>query len=364
MKYSGPETTPKILVVDDRPENLMAIKYALVGLDADIITAGSGNEALSLSLASDFAVVLLDVQMPEMDGFEVATLLRENEGGEDQPIIFVSAYCGDRAHLSQGYSVGAVDYLTKPIDPVILRSKVSIFLELNRSRKQLEEQNAQLQEFAQLAAHDLKAPLRAIRSFSEFLAEDMEAGNAEDVQRSLNEIVGGVERMNRLIEGMLDFARAGRTEEVQCQVDMNDVMKEVKALLSAPLEESGAQIAISDLPVVLGSKGRLIQLFQNLVGNAVKFRGERPLVVKLDCKSDSGRWSFRVQDNGIGIGEEDREKIFAPLKRLHGASEYDGAGLGLASCQKIVECYGGEIWAEANQEEPGSAFCFTLPKAA
>ena len=354
---------PKILVVDDREENLLAMQHLLAGFRAQIISASSGNEALSLALVHSFALILLDVQMPGMDGYEVASLLRENSGSVNQPIIFLTAHGVSSEHMSQGYGAGAVDYLTKPIDPEILKSKVKIFLELSEGRNLLEQKNRELQDFAQLAAHDLKAPLRGIGNFARFLEEDIEAGNLEDVRSSLRQIDAGVVRMGRLIDGLLDFARAGRACETQESVDLNEVIEEALALLADPCKEAEAEVSVSQLPTVRGDRSRLTQLLQNLVGNAIKFHGEEAPKIKLLCEKTQDEWTFQVVDNGIGIEEADCEQVFNPLTRLHALSKFEGAGIGLASCRKIVEWHGGRIWAEPNESGQGSAFYFTLPLA-
>ncbi len=356
----GANQQPKVLIVDDRPENLLAMGHVLSGLDAELINAGSGNEALALTLRHDIALILLDVQMPEMDGYEVATLLRKREATSEIPIIFVTAIDNEEQHVIQGYDSGAVDYLFKPVNPNILKSKVRVFLELFSSKKALIEKSNEMQSFAYLAAHDLKAPLRAVASFSQFLLEDIKDERYEETDTCMAHLVDAVNRMFQLIDDLLEYARMGRSDLPRSRISINSVVEDALSLLAVPRLEAKAEISIPELPVITGNEAALVQLMQNLFGNAIKFRSEESPVIDMGCRWESGVWRFTIADNGIGIDPEHYGTIFAPLKRLHSQSEFEGSGLGLANCRKIVENHGGRIWVEQNPTGRGTIFCFTL----
>jgi light-regulated signal transduction histidine kinase (bacteriophytochrome) len=170
--------------------------------------------------------------------------------------------------------------------------------------------------------------------------------------------------MTRLIDGLLGFAQAGRMEDDSELVDLNEVTREALALLSEPCKEAKASVEWSSLPTIRGNKSRLTQLVQNLIGNAIKFRGEQAPIVRLNVGLEENTWVFHLVDNGIGIAVEDREVIFSPLKRLNSVNQFEGTGIGLASCRKIVEFHGGKIWVKSSDQEQGSMFCFTLPAVA
>lgn len=352
---------PKILIVDDRPENLLAMQVALASVDAELHLANSGNEALGLTIRNEYALILLDVQMPEMDGHEVASLLQSRDATSSIPIIFVTALGDSNELRAQGYKVGAVDYLNKPVDEEILRSKVTVFLELYESKRCLEKKNSELQDFAHLAAHDLKAPLRGIRNASTFLSEDLEAGDHDDVDEHITQILKGAGRMSQLIDNLLEYAKAGRTDVDFKSVDLDDALSYALLLLGEVTEEANAKITATELPTILGNKTAIVQLLQNLVGNAIKFRRDETPVIQLGCEQVLDEWQFRLVDNGIGVESEHFDTVFAPLARLHGVDKFEGTGLGLANCRKIVESHSGRIWMESNGDEPGTCIVFTLP---
>ncbi len=353
---------PKILMVDDRPENLAAMGHVLRYLDAELFEARSGNEALSLTLHHDFALVLLDVRMPDMNGFEVASFMRDHDATRGIPIIFVTASSKDEQHVFEGYEMGAVDYLLKPITPEVLTSKVSVFLELYRHRQALEHKNQELQSFAQLAAHDLKAPLQTISGFSNNLARDLEAGRLEKLDDHADRIRKGTAQMGRLIDALLAYAQAGATDAPLEPVDLHTVIEEVRSVLEGPIQDAGAEVSAGPMPTVLGDRTGLVSLMQNIIANAIKFRSDRATVIRIESCREGGVWHLAVEDNGIGIDPKQQERIFAPLTRLNPKGEYEGAGLGLAACQKIVERHGGTIWVESALGQ-GTRMHFAVPGA-
>ena len=232
--------------------------------------------------------------------------------------------------------------------------------ELSRYSTELEHANDELKEFAYVASHDLTEPLRTIAGFVQLLKQRYEGQLDDSADEYIGFVVDGTERMQALIEGLLSYSRTGRSELVATPVDLNDTLNRAIGALAAAIAESKAELEMGELPIVAGDATQLGRLFENLISNAVKFRGDRPPVVKIGAELKGGVWLFFVSDNGIGIDERHLERIFNVFERLHGAGEYQGTGIGLSICKKVVERHGGRIWVE---ETPGggSTFKFILP---
>jgi PAS domain S-box-containing protein len=499
-------TPEKILVVDDSAENLISIEAALEGLGQEVITARSGREALRHLLENEFALILLDVKMPEMDGFQTAELIRARRRSVHTPILFLTAYRSDD-HLFRGYDLGAVDFLLKPIVPEILRSKVSVFVELSRhaallqrqaevlakaeqkfrslleaapdamiisseagrislvnsqaetltgyprdqlidedirlivpdwrvdsaswtrssaseyrarrrnsvefpveislrplqteeglliisairdvterkradneirelnaslerrvaertrelqeSNYALRQSNDDLNQFAYATSHDLQEPLRMVVLYSQMVQESYAGKLDESADQFISTIIGGALRLERLLKDLLAYSQAGSMIEPVTEVDCGEVMRGVLLNLKVSIDETSATVVWHDLPRVRADEVRLVQLFQNLIGNAIKYRSEASPRVQVDAERGGNEWIFAVRDNGIGIKPEYAEQVFGVFKRLHGPA-YPGTGIGLAICQRIVETHGGRIWVES-MPGSGSTFYFTLP---
>ena len=233
--------------------------------------------------------------------------------------------------------------------------------ELEQRTEQLVRTNAELEQLASVLSHDLNEPLRVVAGFARLLAEDC-ADHLDDTGRSyLHHITQGVIRMRALIDDLIAYARVGADTSTSEPVDCGAVMRAVADALSLTIANRDAELSVGDLPVVGGPGGDLFQLFSNLVGNALKFVAAevRPRVA-VDCHAEGDRWHFTVADNGIGIDPARRERVFRMFQRLHPADTYDGTGIGLAICQKVVERRGGRIWIEGAPQR-GSVVHFTLP---
>jgi PAS domain S-box-containing protein len=225
--------------------------------------------------------------------------------------------------------------------------------------QELARSNAELQEFAYVASHDLQEPLRAISSFATWLARNYEAQLDALAQDRIARIVNGAHRMQQLISDLLTYSRVGRQGRSFAPTDAGKVLADVLGNLRVALEESGASVTSGPLPTVTADEMELTQLLQNLIGNAIKFRGDRPAQIHIDAQQQQAEWLFSVRDNGIGIDLKYAERIFQIFQRLHGRGRYPGTGIGLAICKKIVERHGGRIWVESAADQ-GSTFYFTL----
>ncbi|MBF0380301.1 MAG: response regulator [Magnetococcales bacterium] len=374
---------PEILIVDDRKENLIALEALLEDCDAVVKKAFSGNEALSLTLKHNFALVLLDVQMPGMDGFEVAELMRLNARTKHIPIIFVTAISKKQTHIFKGYESGAVDYLPKPIEPLILRSKVKIFLDLWRqqqklniviaestklatelsiAKKEAEAANRAKTEFLATMSHDIRTPMNAILGMGEVLQE---SGLTSEQSHALKVLNSAGSNLLTLINDILDLSKveAGQLRMESIPFDLHELTLSTGQILlhKAQAKKIGLNVHNnSDCPrYVMGDPGRLRQVLLNLIGNAVKFTdiGRVSLTVEPFGK-DTIR--FTVTDTGIGISEGHLKRIFDPFRQAEDSTtrRFGGTGLGLSICQRLVQAMGGDITVESNKDK-GSAFQFT-----
>jgi hypothetical protein len=394
------ESRMKILLVDDTPENLVSLEAALAGLQEDLVLAQSGKEALRHLLHDDFAAILLDVRMPEMDGFETAELIRSRPRSRQIPILFLTGYRNEE-HLFRGYDLGAVDFLFKPIVPEVLRSKVAVFVELSRSnaklrlqadalRKQAEElqrveqevrrlnaglearvlerteelmrSNEELQQFAYIASHDLREPLRTVSIYAQLLAKRYHGRLDEDADQFIKFITQNAARMETLVHDLLDFSRIDvRRMDFFARTSCDSALDDAIGNIGPLIEESHAEITREGLPFVMGDAVQITRLFQNLLVNSIKYRSVETPRIHVSAKENGEEWLFSVKDNGIGIEPQYAEKVFGIFRILQPRDRSTGAGMGLAICRKIVSRHEGRIWVESSLGQ-GATFFWTLPK--
>lgn len=236
--------------------------------------------------------------------------------------------------------------------------------DLKTSNDVLLQKNAELEQFTYMVSHDLQAPLRSISSYSELIREELGEQADEDVQRWLLYCQDTSDKMHLLVQELLTYAQLEQKPSVKTTVDMNEAVRQATQFLTLNISESGAVVTVDELPEVLANASQIASLVQNLIANSLKYcTAPKPLIQVTATRFNPQEWKFCVSDNGIGIPPEQQARIFEPFHRLHGNKTYPGSGVGLASCQKIVEIHGGKIWVESNGDD-GCQFYFTLPAAA
>ncbi len=360
---------PKILMVDDKPENLIALERLLRDMPVKLYSANSGNEALKLTIHHDFALALLDIQMPEMDGYELAELLRQEEKTAEMPFIFISAIYKESINIFQGYETGAFSYITKPFEPKVLLAKVQFFIDKYRKEqalqlktRELELINEELKSFSYSVSHDLRAPLRAIGGFSKVLQTKAADKLDQDNQRYLNMIVDNVDKMSQLIDDLLTFSRMSRQEKNFTSVDMTALAKTVFDELIQSSQKHIPKLNLVDLPEAVADKQMMHQVFSNLIGNAIKYTaGVSNPQVEIGCKTGDDENIYYIKDNGVGFDMEYKEKLFQLFQRLHSEDEFEGTGVGLAIVKRIINRHNGSVWAESDPGK-GATFYFSIPK--
>lgn len=363
-------TGPSVLLVDDRPENLTAMVAALDPLGYHIVTAESGEAALRELLLSDFSLVILDVQMPGIDGFETAKAIKGRRRTKDVPVLFLTAIGRDEDHRLHGYATGAVDYLFKPISPELLRAKASVFvqlheqrLELERKTAELEQANRDLEQFTYVASHDLQEPLRVVSGYLELLTGRLPEAD-ERTRLWLERATATTLRMGDLVHDLLLCARAGAVAATATPVDLGSAVAAAIDHLGTTIDETGGSVEVAEaMPSVMGVEVEVVQVLQNVISNALRHRGDEPPVVRVSAAAadGSGDVEITVADNGPGVPQADLERIFGLFERVEG-SPHPGTGLGLPICRRVVERRGGRIWMTLN-DDAGATVHITLPGA-
>jgi signal transduction histidine kinase len=308
-------------------------------------------------------VVIADYNLPQWKGMDALDVLRRE--GLDVPLILVSGALGDITAV-ECIKRGATDYVLKDglarLPEAVrraLQEKRQLCLrrqaeqDLARKVEELARSNADLEQFAYVASHDLQEPLRMVASYTQLLAERYRGRLDENADKFIGYASEGAIRMQALIHDLLAFSRVGRNGGTPGRVDCNEILEQALLSLDASIQESGAVVTHGNLPIVHADRTQLAQVFQNLIGNAIKFRSNEAPLISVESEKLDGQWLFIVKDNGIGIAPEHVQNIFVVFQRLHTRTEYAGNGIGLAICKKIVQHYGGQIWVEP-RPGPGS----------
>ena len=377
-----------ILIIDDKPVNIYALKTILEKPGQVLLSETNGKDGLKTALANDVDLIILDVQMPGMDGFEVAQVLKSHKRTRDIPVIFASAEKKERQSIMKGFEEGAVDYLAKPLDPDLIRAKVAVLLKIQLQKKELIDKNASLEKaekeisrlnadlqmnmvrlesmnkdleaFSYSVSHDLRTPLRTLLGFSAILEEDHKDQLNEEAIRILRTIRQSANRMNDLINDLLEFAKLGKKEVVKSRIDGESIIRNTieEITHAAPYK---ASFKLTTLHPMHADYNLLKQVWLNLISNALKYssKKENP-VIEIGSEKSDHEVIYYVKDNGAGFDMNYSDRLFGVFQRLHKTNDFEGTGVGLALAHRIISRHGGRIWAEAKVGE-GATFYFSLP---
>ncbi len=367
-----------ILLVDDDSTKRFAMKAILAPLAQNVVEAASGPDALRQLLKQDFAVILLDVRMPGMDGFETAGLIRQRPRSEVTPIIFVTALDHAEIDMGRGYDLGAVDFIFAPVVPAIMRAKVTVFVELSKAQQELRRYRTQLEKlvqerttaltainreleaFSYSVSHDLRAPLLSFHGLNQSLLADY--GDALDPRAKdyLQRMRLASERMASVFDGLQTLFRLTSGEIHREQCDLSAMASEIVEEMRASSPERKLDVAIAE-GMTASADPRLARiLLTNLISNAWKFTAKSPAArVAIGTEIVDGGARMFVRDNGVGFDMIYAHKLFGAFQRLHSQSEFPGGGIGLATVRRIVNRHGGRAWAEGAVGE-GATFYFVF----
>jgi two-component system, sensor histidine kinase and response regulator len=377
-----------ILIIDDKPSNIYVLEKLLEKPDRILLSATTGRNGLMLALENSIDLIFLDVQMPEMNGFEVAQILKSNKRTRDIPIIFQSAEMKERQSIMKGFEEGAVDYLAKPLDPELTKAKVSVLLKIQMQKKELIEKNNSLEKaeaeitklngelekkiaelemankemesFSYSVSHDLRAPIRSLEGYSKILIEDYATTMDAEANRLLQIIRNNARKMDTLINDLLEFSRLGKKEVQKSSINTEQLVRNIVNEIS-PVVNNHAKVQFHSLPPANADYTLIKQVWVNLISNGLKYSAKKkePLI-EIGSHSQAAETVYYVKDNGAGFDMQYADKLFGVFQRLHKPTEFEGTGVGLAIVQRIVLKHGGRVWGEGKPQE-GATFYFSLP---
>jgi signal transduction histidine kinase len=363
-----------VLLIEDAPSDaeIQIDELRRGGFDVTADVVETGHQVREHLGKNSYDVILADYSLPNFRGMDTLEVLREKK--LNTPLILVTGALNSETAV-ECVKQGAVDYVMKDnlarLVLCVRRALEDTRLRQERARGQeqlahkveeLARSNCDLEQFAYVASHDLQEPLRMVAAYTQLLAERYRGKLDTTADRYIGYAVEGATRMQALLEDLLAFSRIGRNEVIPTPIDANTAIEEVLKNLAFTLKEHNVTITCNPMPTILADRFQVVQLFQNLIGNAIKFRGKQALNVTISAEKQGEEWLFSVFDNGIGIAAEHKEFIFKIFQRLHTRAEYPGNGVGLAICKKIVEHNGGRIWVDSELGH-GSNFRFTFPAA-
>lgn len=365
-----------ILIVDDSPQNIISLKKVLEKNHFAVDTASSGKEALRKILNQSYVLIILDVQMPEMDGFEVAETISGFSRAKETAIIFLSAASANVSLITRGYSSGGLDYITKPVDMNILLLKVKTFYriyEQNRAlnlmqdtlRAEIEtrkDAERKKDEFISIASHELKTPMTSVKGYIQLMERSLHKGDIETTKVRLSKVQNQIEKLNLLIADLLDISNieSGKMKLNQNYFSMSSLVDRVLEVMqpSNPSIEFHHEVHYSEL--IYGDENRIEQVVINFLTNAIKYSpGETEVIIKTYEKDN--QVFFSVRDKGIGMSEENRRKVFDKFYRIEESSErFQGLGIGLYICREIIHRHEGTVGVHSKPGF-GSEFFFSIP---
>ena len=349
-----------ILNVDDYSPGRYARTKVLQQAGFNVREASTGKEALQLAAAHNPALILLDVNLPDMNGFEVCRLIRQDPNIRPTTVVHISATCVQPQQQVEGLDCGADSYLVEPIDPTVLIATIRAFLRAREAEDALRRSNEELERFGYWVAHDLSEPLRTMVAHTQLLERRLGPNLPTNASESLNFVVDAARRMQTFIDRLLAYAQLTHVTGQVTTIDTQEMLDRTVANLAVAINASGARITYAGLPPVMADPS-MEQVFQNLISNAIKYGREGvPPEIDISARAEGDAWVFAVRDNGIGIDAPQMGNVFRIFRRLHGR-EIPGNGIGLALSKRIIEAHGGSIWVESTPGV-GSTFYFKIPK--
>jgi len=360
---------------------LLALENLLIDQPWQVIAASSGQEALRILLDYEIFLILLDVQMPEMDGFETAELVRKNRRTMNIPIIFITAIGKEPDFIFKGYESGAVDYLLKPINPEILKKKIAIFYELYQQRQLVNDKNSEMKRMFYIASHDLRSPLVNIYGFSNELSNYCKrikqiidkVDLPEDVQKQLHPLLNSeipkaidyicssTKTIDALLKGLLKISRLGEIVLNRQIINLNTIIDSIVDSMQYQIQDKNIQITTEELPTCYADSGLIGQALGNLISNAIKYnKKQEGGFIKISGSKRNYYSVYTVEDNGIGIPDDQKDKIFDLFHRVNPEGMITGEGIGLTAVKVILERNNGKIWVESKPDE-GTTFYLALP---
>ncbi|RZJ66201.1 MAG: hybrid sensor histidine kinase/response regulator [Flavobacterium sp.] len=365
-----------ILLVDDVAENRFSLKKLLEGNGFEVDTAASGEEALKMALKKSYVLIILDVQMPGMDGFEVAELLSGYSGARDTAIIFLSAAAKEQQFVIRGLQNGAIDYITKPVEPIILLQKINTFYRIYEQNRLLVETQQELEaeivsrrkaeslkdEFVSIASHELKTPLTSAKAYLQLLARSIDSGDASKSQQYLTKADLQVNRLNELISDLLDISKieTGKMSFNMVELETRLVVKNIVETFKDSYPGHEFRM-IADTPAIINADhARIEQVLINLLNNAIKYAPDSSLI-EIESGISEGNFVLRVRDFGIGIAAQKLKVVFDKFYRTSEAEQnFSGLGMGLYISREIIHRHGGKMGV-TSMVGKGSTFYFELP---
>jgi signal transduction histidine kinase len=365
-----------ILIVDDTPENLISLKKVLEKHDFEVDTASSGEEALRKVLRNEYVLIILDVQMPGMDGFEVAEAISGYSKAKETAIIFLSAANTETRFITKGYSSGGLDYITKPVDMSVLLLKVKTFYRIyEQSRKLIEIQTALLEEiefrkqaeykkdeFISIASHELKTPLTSVKGYVQLLERSIDKGDVETVKKHLLKAQTQLEKLNNLIADLLDISKieSGKLKFNKQNFFIGDLLKNIVEVMAQSFPDYKITVNGKVEHCVFGDEMRIEQVIINFLTNAIKYSPGTNEVL-INVREENERIYLGVRDYGIGIAPEQQKNLFEKFYRVEEtALHFQGLGIGLYISSEIIRRHGGEVGVQSTLGE-GSEFYFEIP---
>ena len=349
-----------ILNVDDNEVGRYARTRVLQRAGFRVLEAGTGGEALLIVARDKPAVVLLDVNLPDISGIEVTQRIREDPDLASVLVMQISASRIDDDDRVAALDRGADTYITEPVHPTVLVASIRALLRTREAEDELRRSNEQLRRFSYVVAHDLKEPMRAVSSYSRLLQTRYGGRLDREADEFIGFIVDGVDRMNRFVQDMLLYSQTTDAQLERKTISLDSVLNWALMEVHGAVTESAAEITRGPLPDVCVDGMRMCQVLANLIGNAIKYRGLEPPRIHVSAAEQDQSWVISVRDNGVGIDPRYQDQVFVLFKRLHGRDK-PGSGVGLAICKDIVERHGGRIWVDSAPGQ-GSTFSFSLPK--